>query len=91
MLAKGQKIGTMRFSITPTRPARKVALAGDFNKWKPTPMKKGKNGAFVAVVALKPGTYEYKFLVDDEWVVDSDNPAWAMNPYGTFNSVATVD
>ena len=66
----------------------KVMLAANFNEWKPVTCKKQKDGTYSVTVNLPPGTYEYKFIVDQEWVVDPDNPTWARNSYGTFNSVA---
>ncbi|HUT60520.1 MAG TPA: glycogen-binding domain-containing protein [Phycisphaerae bacterium] len=91
MYAKGSKNGTVRFSLKPPGGAKRVMLAGSFNGWKPAPMRKQKGGAFALTVPLASGSHEYKFIVDGEWVVDSENPTWAMNPYGTFNSVAQVE
>ena len=91
MYGKGSKKGTVRFSVTPADGARKVMLAGSFNDWRPARMRKLRNGAFALTVPLGAGSHEYKFIVDDQWVVDPDNPTWTMNPYGTFNSVAQID
>jgi 1,4-alpha-glucan branching enzyme len=90
MFAKRTQKGAVRFSIKPENSAKKVMLVGDFNGWKPVEMKKQKDGQFAAIVTLPPGTYEYKFIVDGQWRVDPDNSAWALNPYGTLNSVAQV-
>ncbi len=90
MFAKGSKKDTVRFSIRPENHAKKIQLVGDFSGWKPMEMKKQKDGQFVALVPLPQGTYEYKFIVDGQWRVDPDNSAWALNPYGTLNSVAQV-
>ena len=90
MFAKGSKKGTVSFTVKPQAAPKKVMLAGDFNKWQPVPMKKQKDGSFSAVVTLAPGTYEYKFVIDDQWVVDPDNSVWAVNNYGTLNSVAQI-
>jgi len=90
MVAKGSKDGTVRFSVLPRQEPRQVLLAGDFNGWKGRKMVKGKNGAFVAVVPLKPGTYEYKFVIDGQWVPDADNPVCGPNVYGTANSIVAV-
>ena len=87
MISKGRKRGTTRFSIDPGEGARKVFLAGDFNNWTPKRMQRQKNGAFVAIVLLPPGEYQYKFVVDGRWVTDPDNPCHAANPYGTRNSI----
>ena len=91
MYAKGRQKGTIRFSISPGDAGKKIALAGSFNNWVPKAMRKQKDGSFACTVELSPGTYEYKFVVDGQWVVDPDTNAWAMNNYGTFNSVAQVE
>ncbi len=90
MIARGSKKGTYRFSVNPGGGAKKVQLVGDFTDWKPTAMTRQKDGSFAALVKLKAGTYEYKFIVDGQWRVDPDNGAWALNPFGTLNSVATL-
>ena len=87
MVEKGRKKGTVRFSLAPAGGASKVELVGSFTDWLGVPMRKQKNGSYVAIVPVVPGTYEYKFIVDGDWVVDPDNSAWVMNPFGTFNSV----
>lgn len=91
MYAKGKKKGSVRFSISAGQGGKKVALAGAFNGWAPQAMRKQKDGSFACSVDLEPGTYEYKFIVDGQWVVDPDTNAWAMNAYGSFNSVARID
>jgi 1,4-alpha-glucan branching enzyme len=90
MVSKGIRKGNLRFVFTRSGASR-VLLAGDFNQWKPLPMRKQKDGSFVANLDLRPGTHEYKFIVDGQWTVDPDNSAWALNPYGTLNSVAVVE
>ncbi|MFA6133915.1 MAG: glycogen-binding domain-containing protein [Phycisphaerae bacterium] len=91
MISKGTKKGTIRFSLLPENTAKKVRLVGDFSEWQPLEMKKQKDGRYTVVVALAPGTYEYKFTVEGQWRVDPDNGAWALNPYGTLNSVVVVE
>lgn len=90
MFSKGQKKGTVKFSVKPSGGVKKAAVAGDFSEWKLVELRKQKDGSFAATVPLKAGSYEYKFVLDGEWVVDPDNNAWALNPYGTLNSVAQV-
>ena len=91
MVETGRKSGTMRFAFRPSNGAKKALVAGSFSNWEPIRMRRQKDGAFVSVVPIPSGTHEYKFLLDDQWVVDPDNNAWAMNPFGTVNSVVTVD
>lgn len=72
--------------------AANVALAGDFTTWElnPKPMKKSKDGCWKVTMNLAPGRYEYKFIVDGQWVEDPTAPERALDPYGGFNSVQVV-
>ncbi|OGH60155.1 MAG: hypothetical protein A3G34_09150 [Candidatus Lindowbacteria bacterium RIFCSPLOWO2_12_FULL_62_27] len=51
--------------------AKKVTLAGEFNQWNPAALEMKKSGAddgkWEVAVDLKPGQYEYKFVVDGDW------------------------
>ena len=91
MFKKGTKKDTIRFSLKPGSSITKVEIAGDFNEWVPTLMKKQKGGEFALILNIQPGTYEYKFIVDGDWQVDPDHSAWALNPFGTLNSVIQVE
>lgn len=90
MISKGRKKGSIRFSLTPPEAVESVAVAGDFNNWTPAKMRKQKSGQFVAILPIGPGTHEYKYVVDDQWIVDPENDTCAANPFGTVNSVAIV-
>jgi len=72
--------------------ADSVYLAGDFNAWdlRKHPMIKGKNGVWQKMLMLFPGRYEYRFLVDDQWINDFQNPQTCPNAFGTLNNVITV-
>ena len=91
MFGKGQKKGITRFALQAGKQAREVAVAGDFNHWKPVPMKNQGKGLFVCQVRTSDKTFEYKFVVDGTWLTDPDNPRFSPNPFGTFNSVAPHD
>ena len=70
-----------------------VMLVGDFTNWQesPIPMKrKGKNGIWQASLPLRPGTYGYRFLVDDQWADDPVCPLHVANPYGSQNAVVQI-
>jgi len=47
------------------------------------------DGFWSADVALPPGGYPYKFIVDDQWQLDGDNPAVQDDGMGNTNSLAT--
>lgn len=70
-----------------------VFVAGDFNDWKPTElkMKKRGKGVFTVQLALKPGRYEYKFLVDGQWQHDPACLESVANAFGSFNSLLVVE
>jgi 5'-AMP-activated protein kinase regulatory beta subunit len=72
--------------------AGKVSLVGEFNNWDPSkhPMKCDDNGLWTKTVMLEPGIYEYKFLADENWMLDTKNEDSHRNCYGSFNSVITV-
>lgn len=72
---------------------RQVFVAGDFNQWDPTkkPMKEVSPGEYQAVLMLPAGVFEYKFVVDGEWVADPSAETWSSNPYGSLNSVIKVE
>ena len=39
---------------------------------------------------LAPGSYEYKLVVNGEWLLDESNPNFVTNDFGTLNSVAVI-
>ncbi len=88
--ARPQTDGTFLVTFRYKSPsAQKVTLAGSFNEWSPDskPMERRGN-EFVATLELKPGDYEYKFVVDGKhWEEDPLNPESVDNGLGGKNSV----
>jgi hypothetical protein len=72
--------------------AKQVTLAGDFNGWSPTatPMSRDSSGHWETTVQLAPGRYQYKFIVDGEWMPDPLARENVWNQHGTLNSVVEV-
>lgn len=72
--------------------AKKVAVLGDFNKWKDNThvMKKMENGMWLKTAMLLAGTYEYRFLVDGQWQNDQKNDRVCWNSFGTQNNILHV-
>lgn len=72
--------------------AKKVVLAGSFNKWdtKKLTAKKDVRGHWVVKADLKPGRYEYKFFVDGNWVNDPSCGACVPNAFGSQNCTVEV-
>ena len=87
------KSGKKKITFSLERPeAHAVLLAGDFTGWEQAPitLKKQKSGSWKATVSLDPGTYEYLFLVDGQWLTDPACPERKANPYGGENCVREV-
>lgn len=87
--AQGRKV---LFTLE-SSPGSTVAVAGSFNEWDPafTPMEFDEHsGMYRASVYLEPGEYEYKFVVNGEWLLDESNPGFYPNDFGTLNSVLVV-
>ena len=72
--------------------AKKIFVAGSFNDWseRAHPLKKAKDGKWSVAVALKPGRYEYRFLVDGIWESDQKPVESVPNAFGSWNCVVTV-
>lgn len=70
--------------------AREVAVAGDFNAWKPeaSPMRRGPGGVWTLEVPVAPGRrYQYMIVVDGSWVTDPSAPATVDDGFGGENAV----
>ncbi len=73
--------------------ASSVKIVGDFSNWKPTSeysMERNEDGTWTTTLALAPGEYQYRFIVDDIWVEDRNNPNWVDNHFGGKNSLIEV-
>ena len=72
--------------------AQAVFIAGTFNDWNPnnTPMTALGNGRWGKDLALPPGRYEYRIIVDGQWMCDPAAAEQVSNSYGEFNSVLNV-
>jgi len=73
--------------------AKEVHLVGEFNNWKQGAhlMKNNGKGRWAKQLQLSEGTFEYKFLVDNQWVVDPKNEQACPNCFGTYNSIVSVN
>lgn len=73
--------------------ANEVYLCGDFNHWTPhsLPMvRHGEDHCWEKRLALEPGRYEYKFIVNGVWIHNPDAPENVPNIHGSLNSVVEV-
>lgn len=84
--------GCVCFELT-NPAAQSVSIAGSFNEWHPTvtPMIALGDGRWRKELTLLPGRYEYRLVVDGQWVDDPAAKETAPNPFGGLNAVLTVE
>jgi 1,4-alpha-glucan branching enzyme len=75
------------FELKGHKNAHKVVVTGNFYNWNPRglPMNRTADGWSLPMY-LRDGTYAYKFLVDNEWMTDPDNPSVRKDADGNLNS-----
>ncbi len=91
--AKKKTVPSTEFSLHAPG-ANEVYLAGDFNGWqsdaKDYRLRKFKGDIWKKMLKLKPGRYEYQFVVDGQWWCDPENDNRITNPYCTENSIIDI-
>jgi 1,4-alpha-glucan branching enzyme len=98
---EGKLSGTSQVEFVCHAPeAEAVFLSGAFNDWSPTDerMARNKRGEWRTTLSLRSGRYEYKFVVDGQWVCGPSCsgrpghrcPVCVTNAYGTMNKVMVV-
>jgi 1,4-alpha-glucan branching enzyme len=74
--------------------AKSAFVTGSFNNWNITDhlMTKQADGRWTITLPLTPGRYQYKFVVDGEWMTDPANPIKVpvLAPATGYNSVIEV-
>jgi hypothetical protein len=72
--------------------AQSVCIAGTFNDWRPgaTRMINLGDGCWVKELCLPAGTYEYRLVVDGEWIPNPLADEYAPSSFGGINSVLKV-
>jgi len=74
--------------------AKSVYIAGDFNGWKisdESRLQKVKEGEWRKVFNLESGRYQYKYVVDGEWITDPQNPKTELDRSGNKNSLLEIN
>eukprot|EP00088_Acartia_fossae_P039157 TRINITY_DN40755_c0_g1_i1.p1 TRINITY_DN40755_c0_g1~~TRINITY_DN40755_c0_g1_i1.p1 ORF type:complete len:150 (-),score=35.08 TRINITY_DN40755_c0_g1_i1:78-527(-) len=68
-----------------------VKVAGSWNKWRPQNMIYSEpDDVWMLSLNLKPGRYQYKYIVDGEWIHDPTRPS-SDDGKGNINNVIVVE
>lgn len=73
--------------------AKEIYVGGDFNDWElsdETRLIRCEDGRWEKTVILPKGKYQYKFIVDGQWLLDPLNPAQEVNEFGTLDSLIEI-
>lgn len=70
--------------------ASSVVVVGEFNGWQPIPMNKARKGMWKLTLDVPPGTYQFRYLVDNHYWANDESTPTVPNPFGTENSVVEV-
>lgn len=87
-------IARVTFTLPDSIWAASIFLVGDFNEWNRTshPMTQEADGRWTRTVDLEPGhAYQFRYLIDGEWMNDNQADAYAFNQYGTHNFIVVTD
>ena len=82
----------VRFAIDAPN-AKDIYIVGDFNHWKidnSSRLSRIQDGKWEKSLGLPAGRYKYKFVIDGEWVLDSQNSQRVPNAFGTFDSIINL-
>jgi len=83
--------GNACFKLNGFKNAKKVIVAGSFNKWNEEVFQMNKvEDGWELTLQIKPGIYQYRFIVDRKWMEDPNNNYKTKNEYGEYNSVINI-
>jgi beta-lactamase regulating signal transducer with metallopeptidase domain len=83
--------GNMVFRLSDFSGAKIVAVAGTFNGWNQSQyLFEHVGNEWICKINLPPGKYQYKFIVDGNWLVDPSNPTVVHDRRGFENSELIV-
>lgn len=83
--------GNAHFKLKGFENAKKVIVTGSFNKWNEQAFKMNKiEDGWELTLKIKPGVYEYRFIVDGNWMEDPDNIHKVRNEFREYNSIIDI-
>jgi len=92
--AKSGKTCRVTFKLPKGNAVSSAALCGSFNDWDVSshPMKPLRDGSFTVSLSLKTGqVYQFRYYLDEaRWANDESADGYAVNEFGSQNSVIEV-
>lgn len=83
--------GNTTFRLKGHEDAAVVVLSGSFNAWNQSQLVCGREGGeWVCRIDLDPGVYQYKFILDGDWLLDPSNPNTVEDEAGNVNNFLEV-
>lgn len=83
--------GNTEFFLQGHENAKNVTLVGNFNNWDMWGLPLTKvDGGWMNRIELKPGSYYYKFIVDDMWTADPSTPQEELTKDGKGHGGLTI-
>ncbi|MGR5149992.1 alpha/beta hydrolase-fold protein [Photobacterium alginatilyticum] len=85
--------GTIAHTFSLTAPgAKAVYLAGEMSDWQDNvfEMQQGENSNWSLTLYLPQGAWQYKFVVDGQWIYDKNNPKTTDDGFDGLNSVIVL-
>ena len=69
-----------------------VRVTGEFTGWSKAGIRLSNDGHGIwrTMLNLKPGTYQYRLLINGDWADHDEATARVRNEFGTLNCVLTV-
>jgi len=79
------------FKLSGFQDKKQIILSGNFNNWneKELKMKETSTGWELGMY-LKEGTHDYKFIADNQWMLDPGNPIARPDGMGNTNSIVSL-
>ncbi|WP_026935134.1 isoamylase early set domain-containing protein [Christiangramia echinicola] len=76
----------------PAKEAHKVEVAGDFNSWELSELKKYKNGNFKGQFNVPVDQkYQFRYIIDGQWINEAEADGYQWNDFAAAeNSVLEV-
>jgi len=92
-LSKDKALCTVSFTLSEEAAggAKKLFLAGEFNSWKPAPMRKAKGSFSLNVELPAAASYQYRYVTGEGcWLNDTEADCYVFNSFADADNSVVV-